>query len=109
MTDGCVFRWEAKGIKTHRMEHFVTLHPFDDGNGRIARALADKVLAQEEKSKVRFYSLSSQIGQEHSSYLYQFEKINQGDMEITDWLIWFIGCFGRALEGAEQSLAILSK
>ena len=84
---------------------FVTLHPFDDGNGRIARAIADQALAQSESSAQRFYSMSSQIRKERSDYYDALERTQKGDVDVTEWLVWFIGCFSRALDGAEGASA----
>jgi len=82
---------------------FVTIHPFEDGNGRIARAIADQALAQSEGSGQRFYSMSSQIRKERSQYYDMLERTQKADLDITDWLVWFFGCFSRALDGAEEA------
>jgi len=88
----------------------VTIHPLDDGNGRIARAIADMALARSEKSPQRFYSMSAQIRQERKAYYDLLETTQKGDLEITRWLDWFLSCLGRAFEGAEATLAnVLSK
>src|SRR5471030_1148919 len=78
---------------------FVTIHPFDDGNGRIARAIADQALARSEKSAQRFYSVSAQIRQERNSYYDILEATQKGDLDITPWLEWFLGCLDRAFGG----------
>lgn len=83
---------------------FVTIHPFEDGNGRIARTLADMALARAEGTSDRFYSLSSQIQKERSTYYKQLEKQQRGTLDITDWLEWFIGCLGRSISNAEEIL-----
>jgi Fic family protein len=89
---------------------FVTIHPFDDGNGRIARAIADMVLARSERSPQRFYSMSAQIRQERKAYYEILESTQKGDFDITRWLEWFLACLGRAFEGAETILAaVLNK
>ncbi len=89
---------------------FVTIHPFDDGNGRMARAIADMVLARSEKSAQRFYSMSAQIRQERKAYYDILEATQKGDLDITDWLEWFLDCLGRAFERAETTLeAVLAK
>ncbi|MHB8090845.1 MAG: Fic family protein [Syntrophales bacterium] len=84
---------------------FVTIHPFEDGNGRIARAIADMVLARSESSHQRFYSMSAQIRLERNAYYDVLERTQQGGLDITPWLEWFLGCLDRAIEGAEQILA----
>jgi Fic family protein len=90
--------------------YFVTIHPFDDGNGRLARALADMALAQDENTGRRYYSLSSQIMKERNYYYVILEKTQAGDGECTQWLLWFISCLERALLAAEVTLqAILFK
>ena len=84
---------------------FVTIHPFDDGNGRIARAIAEWALARSEKSPQRFYSMSSQIRQERDAYYEMLERTQKGTLDITPWMGWFLVCLGRALEGTEETLA----
>lgn len=84
---------------------FLTLHPFDDGNGRIARAIADMALARSERSAQRFYSMSAQIRKERNSYYEQVEAAQKGGLDITDWLVWFLQCLDRAMDGAESMLA----
>jgi len=84
---------------------FVTIHPFEDGNGRIARAIADLALARAEETEQRFYSLSSQIEAERKDYYLQLEHAQRGGLDITDWLDWFLGCLGRAIQGAEEALS----
>lgn len=90
--------------------YFVTIHPFEDGNGRLARALTDMALAQDEKLGIRFYSLSSQIMKERKDYYDILERCQRGDVDITAWLSWFLGCYTRALEGAMKLVAkVLAK
>jgi Fic family protein len=84
---------------------FVTIHPFDDGNGRIGRAIADLCLARSEAIPQRFYSLSAQIRRERSDYYDALERAQKGTMEATGWLIWFLGCLDRAFDEAEITLA----
>ncbi len=84
---------------------FVTIHPFEDGNGRIARAIADMALARSENSTQRFYSMSAQIRLERNAYYDMLEKTQKGGLDITPWLEWFLGCLDRAIDGAEHILA----
>lgn len=84
---------------------FVTVHPFEDGNGRIARAIADLALARSENSPQRFYSMSAQIRKERNDYYTILERTQKGDLDITDWLQWFLNCLDRAFDGAEAVLA----
>jgi len=84
---------------------FVTIHPFEDGNGRIARAIADQALAQSEGSPQRFYSMSSQIRRERADYYAILERTQKGGLDVTEWLQWFLACFTRAIDGAETSSA----
>jgi Fic family protein len=89
---------------------FVTIHPFDDGNGRIARAIADMALARSENSQQRFYSMSAQIRQEREAYYNILEQTQQGTLDITPWMEWFLDCLGRAIDGAQTTLgSILAK
>ena len=83
---------------------FVTIHPFDDGNGRIARAIADLALARAEHTPQRFYSMSAQIRQERSAYYHILEQTQKGSLDITPWLDWFLVCLGRAIDGAQATL-----
>lgn len=83
---------------------FVTIHPFDDGNGRIARAIADMALARSENSPQRFYSMSAQIRAERKAYYDILEATQKGDMDITGWLRWFLACLDNAFDGAEVVL-----
>jgi Fic family protein len=89
---------------------FVTVHPFDDGNGRIARAIADMSLARSEDSPQRFYSMSAQIRLERNAYYDILERTQKADtLEITPWLEWFLACLDRAFDGAETILATVFK
>jgi len=83
---------------------FVTIHPFDDGNGRVARAIADLSLARSEEIPQRFYSMSAQIQRERASYYQQLETTQKGDLDVTQWLTWFLDCLSRALESADSTL-----
>ena len=80
---------------------FVTIHPFDDGNGRIARAIGDRVLAMVDGVSKRYYSVSQQIERERKDYYLHLEKAQKGSMDVTDWLEWFLGCVLRALENSQ--------
>jgi Fic family protein len=84
---------------------FVTIHPFEDGNGRIARAVADMALARADGIKERFYSMSSQIAAERKEYYLELEIAQRGELNITRWLSWFLACLGRAIDGADTALA----
>jgi Fic family protein len=84
---------------------FVTIHPFEDGNGRIARAIADLALARSENSPQRFYSMSAQIRAERNAYYNQLERTQKGTTDVTAWILWFLGCLGRAIHDADGVLA----
>lgn len=84
---------------------FVTIHPFDDGNGRIARAIADKQLARADGSRQRFYSMSAQIQKERNAYYNILEKTQKGTLDITTWLLWFLECLNRAITVSEENLS----
>mgnify|MGYP006171048229 FL=1 len=83
---------------------FVTVHPFEDGNGRIARAISDMLLAQSDKSTQRFYSMSAQIRIERNQYYDILEKTQKGDLDITDWIVWFLNCLINALKSTDLVL-----
>jgi len=83
---------------------FVTIHPFDDGNGRITRALSDMLLARSDDSSLRFYSMSNQILKERKKYYTALEKSQHGESDITQWLHWFLACLKRALLSSETML-----
>ncbi len=84
---------------------FVTIHPFEDGNGRIARAIADMALARADGTSSRFYSMSRQIEQERKAYYTQLERQQKSSVNITSWLSWFLNCFSRAVDSAEDTLS----
>jgi len=89
---------------------FVTIHPFEDGNGRIARAIADMALARSENSPRRFYSMSAQIRLERNAYYDTLESTQKGSMDVTPWMGWFVACLGRAIDSAQITLgAVLMK
>ena len=83
---------------------YVTIHPFDDGNGRIARAIADMALARSEGSPQRFYSMSAEIQQRRKGYYDILEKTQKGDLDVTDWLVWFLDCLDGAITRSETEL-----
>ena len=84
---------------------FVTIHPFDDGNGRIARAIADMSLARSERSPQRFYSMSAQIREQRADYYRILDQTQQGTMDVTAWMEWFLDCLMRAIDGAQAALS----
>jgi Fic family protein len=89
---------------------FVTIHPFDDGNGRIARAIADMALARSERVTERFYSMSAQIRVDRKSYYEILERTQKGGLDVTAWLQWYLDCLGRAIDGADAiQSAVLRK
>lgn len=89
---------------------FVTIHPFEDGNGRIARAIADMALARSEHSRRRFYSMSAQIRAERNAYYDMLEATQKGGMDVTAWLNWFLECLDRAFGRAEEAYStVLAK
>lgn len=89
---------------------FVTIHPFDDGNGRIARAIADWQLARSEGTAQRFYSMSAQLNHERDDYYGILERTQRGTLDVTPWLEWFLGCLGRAFDGTGTTLeAVMRK
>jgi Fic family protein len=114
---GAFLQWFDAGDRTDQvlraaLAHlwFVTIHPFDDGNGRIARAIADMQLARSEGSSQRFYSMSAQIRMERKSYYDILERTQLESMDVTAWMQWFLGCLGRAIDGAQEDLSsVLAK
>jgi Fic family protein len=110
-------RWFAEPAQSdpllvagHAHLWFVTIHPFDDGNGRIARAIADLALARGERSAQRFYSMSAQIRHERNDYYGILERTQKGPLDVTPWQEWFLSCLTRAIESAGETLgAVLEK
>lgn len=88
---------------------FVTIHPFDDGNGRIARAITDLQLARADNSNQRFYSMSAQIRKERNEYYDILESTQKGALDITEWLTWFLKCLERAIIATDETLAVVMK
>ncbi len=86
---------------------FVTLHPFDDGNGRIARAIADMLLARAESLTNRYYSMSTQIRKERKTYYAQLEHTQKSDLDISTWIIWFLNCLERSICNAESVIQVV--
>lgn len=86
---------------------FVTIHPFEDGNGRIARAIADMALARAENSSLRFYSMSAVIQSQRKTYYDILEQTQTGDLNITSWMLWFLECLGTAIQEAEATLKLV--
>ncbi len=84
----------------------MTIHPFDDGNGRIARAVADMALARSERSPHRFYSMSSQIRAERNAYYEVLERTQRGTTDVSEWMGWFLGCLGRSIENSAAALGL---
>ena len=84
---------------------FITIHPFEDGNGRIARAIADMALARSDGTQERFYSMSAQIEAERRDYYAVLERLQKGDLDVTGWLTWFVECLDRSLDRAQATLS----
>jgi Fic family protein len=95
--------WVMKAALAHLW--FLTVHPFEDGNGRIARAIADLALARSEQSSQRYYSMSAQIRLERNAYYQILESTQKGSLDITPWMTWFLDCLARAIEEAQTTLA----
>jgi Fic family protein len=86
---------------------FSSVHPFDQGNGRVARAITDMALARSENSPQRFYSMSAQIRAERDDYFEILERMQAAAVDITAWIEWFLGCLGRAIDGAPATLSVV--
>ncbi len=102
-------RGSMEGLLRAACAHFrfVTIHPFEDGNGRLARALTDMALSQDDHQPMRYYSMSSQIMAERETYYEILERCQKGDGELTEWLAWFLGCFSRAIKRSETLLTLV--
>jgi len=100
-------RKEMDGLLRASLSHlwFVVVHPFDDGNGRVARALTEMALAQDENLSTRYYSLSSQIMAEREDYYRVLERTNIGECDLTDWMKWFLECMSRAILSSNKPLS----
>ena len=100
---------ETDGLLVAGLAHlwFVTIHPFDDGNGRIARAIADMALARAEGTGQRFYSMSAQIRRERNDYYQMLEQTQKGSLDVTAWQEWFLSCLLRAIEGTQETLGFV--
>jgi Fic family protein len=100
-------RQEVDGLLRAAVAHlrFVAVHPFEDGNGRIARTLTDMALAQDEALATRYYSLSSQIMSDRESYYSVLERTNKQDGDLTEWILWFLDCMTRAIQRSNDLLA----
>lgn len=97
--------WILKAALAHL--YFLTIHPFEDGNGRIARAITDMSFAKSENSSQRFYSMSSQISKDRKSYYDILEKSQKGNLDVTEWLLWFLNCLDRSIQGSESILEVV--
>ena len=97
------------GVLKSAIAHFwfIIIHPFDDGNGRMARAISDMLLARSENSSERFYSLSNQIQQEKNIYYETLKTVQHSEGDITKWLVWFLNCLKHALLETEKSMQII--
>ena len=83
---------------------FVTIHPFDDGNGRLSRAIAEMALARADGSPMRFYSITAEIRKERAKYYSILEETQKGNLDITDWILWYLDCLSRALKTSREAL-----
>ena len=105
-------RGHVEGIIRSAMAHlwFLTIHPFDDGNGRIARVLTDMALAQDDGQRVRYFTLSAEIMSAREDYYSILEKTQKGSCDVTGWLVWFLGCFAKAIKRSDDLLnAVFAK
>lgn len=88
---------------------FVSIHPFDDGNGRIARAIADMSLCRSDRRQERFYSMSGEIRRQRGAYYTILEETQAGNLDVTSWMLWYLGCFRNAITHVSSSLACMRK
>jgi Fic family protein len=97
---------ELDGLVRAAVAHlwFVTVHPFDDGNGRVARALTDMAFAQDDDSELPLHRMSAQIVAERSEYYMVLERTQKGDGDVTEWILWFLGCLERAMRRSEEEV-----
>ena len=98
-----ILEWILKSAVAHL--YFITIHPFDDGNGRIARAISDLCLAKADNSSMRFYSISSQILKDRKNYYDILENTQKGGLDITTWLVWYLNCVLESINQATTTLA----
>lgn len=87
--------------------YFISIHPFDDGNGRMARAISDMALSQADNSKMRFFSMSNQINTEKKNYYDILERTQKGNGDITEWLMWYLSCMERAIDKSNDNLSMV--
>ena len=101
-------RSQLDGLIRSAVAHlwFVTIHPFEDGNGRVSRAIADMALAQDEDSPCRLYSMSAQILNEQEEYYRILERTQKSEGDITEWIVWFLECLDRAIARSENQIRV---
>lgn len=99
--------YNGEGLLRSALAHlwFLTIHPFEDGNGRIARAIADMALAQDEKTERRYFSMTKMIHERRKAYYEVLERTQRGTLDVTDWLVWYFLCLGEAIQNAQRVLA----
>lgn len=87
--------------------YFISIHPFDDGNGRIARAISDMTLSQADDSPMRYFSMSSQVNREKKRYYDILERTQRGDGDLTEWIAWYLECLGRAIDNSDNTISMV--